>query len=218
MRRPVCLGLLSGAPPVFGAPGACHRRGMPPEIPPPRPVPSAPNEASLREAALNYIARYATTEKGLRLVLLRRIDRWERASADPDTASERAAVAKASVPGIIARMVELGLLNDAAFAENKARGLALNGRSRRAIAARLMAKGIDPAHARSVLPEGDDAEMVSALILARKRRIGPFRKAEPDRDRELGVLARAGFPRDVAVRALAMEQEAAEEAIKQARS
>jgi regulatory protein len=172
----------------------------------------------LHEATLNYLARYATTERGLRQVLLRRIDRWARESADQDTASEHAAAAKASVPAVIARMVELGLLNDAAFAENRARGLALNGRSRRAIAARLMAKGIDPAQARSVLGEGDDAEMVSALILARKRRIGPFRKAEPDRDRELGVLARAGFPRDVALRALAMEQEAAEEAIKVARA
>ena len=57
-------------------------------------------------------------------------------------------------------MVELGLLNDAAFAENRARGLALNGRSRRAITARLMAKGIDPAHARAVLPEGDESELV----------------------------------------------------------
>jgi regulatory protein len=194
---------------------------MSPETPSPPRVPSgrpAPNEASLHEATLNYLARYATTERGLRQVLLRRIDRWARESADQDTASEHAAAAKASVPAVIARMVELGLLNDAAFAENRARGLALNGRSRRAIAARLMAKGIDPAQARSVLGEGDDAEMVSALILARKRRIGPFRKAEPDRDRELGVLARAGFPRDVALRALAMEQEAAEEAIKVARA
>jgi regulatory protein len=115
-------------------------------------------------------------------------------------------------------MVELGLLNDAAFAESRARGLALSGRSQRAIAARLMAKGIDPARARAALPEGEETELVSALILARKRRIGPFRTAEPDRNRELGVLARAGFPRDVALRALEMEPEAAEEAIRVARS
>ena len=73
-------------------------------------------------------------------------------------------------------MVELGLVNDAAFAENRARGLALSGRSQRAIAARLMAKGIDPAQARAVSPSGEETELVSALILARKRRIGPFRR------------------------------------------
>jgi len=172
----------------------------------------------LREAALNYLARYATTEVGLRQVLFRRIDLWTRKAAGEDEVGERAAAAKALVAGVIARLVELGLLNDAAFAENRARGLALSGRSHRAIAARLMAKGIAPSHARAVLPDGDDAELVSALILARKRRIGPFRKAAPDHYRELGVLARAGFPRDVALRALRMDPEAAEEAIRVARS
>jgi regulatory protein len=186
-----------------------------PRRPPDRP---APDEASLREAALNYVARYATTEAGLRLVLHRRIDRWAREATDRDTAQELAAAAKAVVAGVVGRMVELGLLNDAAFAESRARGLALSGRSQRAIAARLMAKGIDAEQIRAVLPEGEEAELAAALILARKRRIGPFRTAEPDRNRELGVLARAGFPRDVALRALEMEPEAAEEAIRVARS
>lgn len=207
-------------PPVCLDPLAWHRRGMsskhpsPPRVSPLRP---APDEASLREAALNYLARYATTEAGLRQVLHRRIDLWARQAAGVDDAGERAAAAKASVAGVVARLVELGLLNDAAFAESRARGLALSGRSRRAIAGRLMAKGIDPDRARAVLPEGDEAELVSALILARKRRIGPFRTAEPNQNRELGVLARAGFPRDVALRALGMEAEEAEEAIRVAR-
>jgi len=60
--------------------------------------------------------------------------------------------------------------------------------------------------------------LVSALILARKRRIGPFRIAAADHNRELGVLARAGFPRDVAMRALAMPAEEAEAAIREARA
>jgi regulatory protein len=185
---------------------------MPPETQRP-----PPDEASLREAALNYLARYATTEAGLRQVLHRRIDTWARQAAGRDDVAERAAAAKAAVPGIVARMVELGLLNDAAFAENRARGLARGGRSRRGIAARLMAKGIDAEQIRAVLPEGEEAELAAALILARKRRIGPFRKGEPDQNKELGVLARAGFPRDVALRALATDPEAAEEAIKAAR-
>jgi regulatory protein len=179
--------------------------------------PPPPDEASLREAALNYLARYATTEAGLRMVLQRRIDRWARLAAGRDDVSERAAAAKACIPAIIARMVELALVNDVAFAESRARGLALSGRSRRMIAARLMAKGISPTQARDALPEQEGGELASALILARKRRIGPFRKAEADRTRELGVLARAGFPRDVALRALAMEAEEAEAVIHAAR-
>jgi regulatory protein len=181
-------------------------------------LPPAPDDASLREAAMNYLARYATTEAGLRIVLQRRVDRWARLAAGQDDAGERAASARACIPAIVARMVELGLINDAAFAEHRARGLALSGRSRRAISARLMAKGIGAAQARAALPETEGGELVSALILARKRRIGPFRKTEPDRNRELGVLARAGFPRDIALRALAMEPEEAEAAIIAARS
>ena len=180
-------------------------------------IPPPPNAVTLREAALNYLARFATTEAGLRLVLFRRIDRWARVAAALEDSGEQAAAARAAVPGIVARMVDLGLINDAAFAENRARGLALSGQSRRAISARLMAKGIDPDQAREAMPEIAGGELVSALILARKRRIGPFRKADPDRNRELGVLARAGFPHDVAARALAMDPEEAEAAIIEAR-
>jgi regulatory protein len=95
----------------------------------------APDTASLHEAALNYLARYATTEAGLRQILHRRIEVWARQAAGEDDVRERATAAKAAVAGVIARLVELGLLNDAAFAENRARGLALSGarigRSRR---------------------------------------------------------------------------------------
>lgn len=175
-----------------------------------------PTETTLREAALNYLARYATTEAGLRRFLHKRIDTWARTVEEP---GERAQGLKSCVPGIVARMVELGLVNDAVFAESRAKGLALGGRSRRAITARLVAKGIDPNQARAVLPEDEGGELISALILARKRRIGPFRlTAGADPNRELGVLARAGFPREVAQRALSFDPEQAEDMIRDARS
>ena len=178
-----------------------------------------PDETSLREAALNYLARYATTESGLRLVLRRRIERWAREATDIEDAAGLATAAMAHIPGIVTRMVELGLLNDTVFAETRAKGLALGGRSRRAIATRLMAKGISPDLARTALPEDAADELVSALILARKRRIGPFRLApEGDANKEMGVMARAGFPRDVAARALEMEPETAEDLVRAARA
>ena len=178
---------------------------------PPRPPPDA---VSLKEAALHYLARYATTEAGLRFVLNRRIDRWARLSRDQEDVAECVTRAKAAIPAIVARMAALGLVNDAEFAASRARGLARGGKSRRAIAARLAAKGINAEQVRAVLPEDGNAELAAALILARKRRIGPFRRMEEgDRGKELAVLARAGFARDVASRALAMEAEAAEAAI-----
>jgi regulatory protein len=186
----------------------------PPANPQDRPPPDA---TSLREAALSYLARYATTEAGLRRVLQRRIDRWAHQTAGRDDARAYVAAAKSAIPAIVVRMVELGLVNDAEYAEARARGLALSGRSRRMITTKLMAKGIAPDQAREVLPDHEGGELASALILARKRRIGPFRKSEPDRNRELGVLARAGFPRDVALQALAMEAAEAEKIIRAAR-
>ena len=93
-----------------------------------------------------------------------------------------------------------------------------------------MAKWIAADQARSVVPDDAEAEFVSALILTRKRRVGPFRRVaegnaraegdartEGDARKELGMLARAGFPRDVAMRALAMDPEAAEVLIRAAR-
>ena len=198
------------------ATGAWQDAGMsdPPTGPPPGGTsPPPPDAASLREAALHYLARYATTEAGLRRVLLRRIDRWARLSGQGDNDAVLGA-ARTAVPGIVSRMVALGLLDDAAYASTRARGLALNGRSRRAITGRLVAKGIAPDQARAALPEEEGSELVSALILARKRKIGPFRRGEENPSRELGVMARAGFSRSLALEALGMEPERAEDTIR----
>ena len=170
----------------------------------------------MHEAALAYLARYAATETGLRRVLVRRIDRWTRAAAERDDARECAAAAKRLVPAIVARMVALGAVDDAAYAQTKARALALSGRSRLGIAARLAAKGVGAAQVRAALPAD---ELVAALILARKRRIGPYsRDQDGDMNKQLAVLARAGFPREVAARALRMDAETAEAAIDAARA
>ena len=58
-----------------------------------------------------------------------------------------------------------------------------------------------------------EQELAAALIHARKRRLGPWRKLDPTpelRRRELANLARAGFQSAVAGRALKLEQEEAE--------
>ena len=56
-------------------------------------------------------------------------------------------------------------------------------------------------------------ELQSALAYARRRRMGPFRPvgAAPDRHKEMASLARAGFPAEVAARALDTGRAEAEE-------
>ncbi len=174
---------------------------------PTRPPGPAPDEAALRQAALNHLARFAATEAGLVRVLGNRIRRWARAAeaAGLDTTGTDAALAIAR--RVAAAMVQAGAVDDAAFAEARARRLARGGRSRRAAAAHLAAKGIAAPTAAAALAAAPD-EADAALAFCRRRRIGPFSPlggAAPDaaqRLRWLGMLARAGFSRDVAERAL----------------
>ncbi len=180
-----------------------------------------PDEASLREAALSYLARYAATRESVRRVLLRRIDRWVAGLPDRDAAAEAIGAARGLVDRVVDRLAELGALNDTAFAESRGLGLLRAGVSRRGAVARLAAKGIAPDQALAVLPEDQDSELAAALVLTRKRRIGPFRAGdEPDvagRRKEFGILARAGFPGGIARQALAMDAEEAETRIRNLR-
>lgn len=173
-----------------------------------------PNADSLYQAALDYLARYAATEAGLRRVLERRIERWVRAQPDPEAAEPARQAARAAVDGVVRRLAAAEALSDTTFAENRARSLVRSGQSTRSIQMRLVAKGIAPDVARRVSVTDAETELAAALVLARKRRIGPFRLADdPDagaRTKEMGVLARAGFSRDVAQRVLDTSREDAE--------
>ncbi len=134
---------------------------------------------------------------------------------DAEAVAEAARTARRAIGPIVARLAAAGAVDDAAFAAARARRLARAGKSRRAAAAHLAAKGIDAATAAAVLPADPEAELAAALILARRRRIGPFRQnAPPDAAgarRELAMLARAGFSAETARRALHLHRSDAEE-------
>ncbi|HTN10024.1 MAG TPA: RecX family transcriptional regulator [Acetobacteraceae bacterium] len=189
-------------------------------MPPRRAAPTLsgpPDEAALYDAAMAHVARYATTQAGLARVLNRRVDRWARAageaSDDPEGLAAAVAGARLAVRAVVARLVALGAVNDAAFAASRARSLGRAGRSRVAVAAHLAAHGVAKETAQAALPDDPAAELGAAVLLARRRRIGPFRRSEADseiRRRELGMLARAGFPQPVAEAALDMPPDEAE--------
>jgi regulatory protein len=182
-----------------------------------------PDSDSLHEAALAYLARYAATQVSLRRVLERRIDRWARhAEADaPEHVMQQAAAARQAALDVVARLAAAGAVDDATYAESKARTLRRAGRSRQAISAQLAAKGVGKDMQHQVLGDDAETEFAAALVLARRRRIGPFRPGEaPDaaaRRRELAILARAGFPQQVARRALDADAAEAEAIVHQFR-
>ncbi|MFT8244759.1 RecX family transcriptional regulator [Roseomonas sp. BN140053] len=176
-----------------------------------------PGGASLREAALNHLAKFSSTEANLVRVLGRRIARWaQRASAEGqpgEAVAAAVAAARAEAVTVARAMVSAGAVDDAAFAASRARRLSRAGRSRRAVAAHLAAKGVAPATAADTLEAAETDEVAAALAHLRRRRQGPFAVNPPDdaaRLKALGALARAGFPRDVAERALELDPEAAE--------
>jgi regulatory protein len=190
------------------------------------PVPPAPDRSRLQEAALAHLARYAATRAGLIRVLDRKIDRWARAATAerPDASDETAAAVEAArvdARALVDRLVSAGAVDDAAFAATRARRLTREGKSRVAVSAHLTAKGVPPAVTADVLPDDEEYEVGAALSLARRRRLGPFRRtSEIDaagRMHEMSVIARGGFSRAIAERALAMTLDEAEDFLRRLR-
>lgn len=104
----------------------------------------------------------------------------------------------------VARVGELGLLNDAGFARRRAAELLRKRKSRREIAADLNAKGIDRDTAAAVLDEllaapedgeGDSPELAAAVALIEKSYARKL--AEGKRPQVMAALARRGFPHGV---------------------
>jgi regulatory protein len=178
-----------------------------------------PDAANLYDVAVAYLARYSATRATLARALNRRIDRWVRAAGNPETAAQ-AAAAKRLVPEVVSRLAAAGAVDDAAFAQSRARKLSRTGHSHRAAAAHLAARGVPSELVRSALPEDEAGELAAAVIYLRRRRLGPFRTgaAPPDvRMKEQGSLARAGFTAATARLALALTAEEAEALVLQRR-
>lgn len=199
-------------------------------------VPAPPDAEGLREAALAHLARFSTTQRGLEQVLERKIRRWAdratRAGLDAEAVTSAAATAQAAVALVIRDMSRLGAIDDQAYARSRVRGLTRTGRSRRAVAAHLVQKGVEAEALSGAIdealgPRGEetarDHELGAALMLARKRRLGPFAASAGDgseadegerrravHEKALGIFARNGFSRDVAEVALEMDRDEAE--------
>ncbi|MBU6164626.1 MAG: RecX family transcriptional regulator [Alphaproteobacteria bacterium] len=160
---------------------------------PARPPPPPLDEAALRELALHYAARFATTQARLRRYLARKLkERGWAGSAPPD------------VTALIDRLAELRYVDDAAYAGMKARAMAARGLGPRRVAAQLAADGVD-ADDRGDAPDAD-AALAVAIAFARRKRLGPFGPAPADRaarQKQLAAMLRAGHGMAVARRVLA---------------
>jgi len=167
-----------------------------------RPPPALTRDR-LEKAALDYVARYASSAGNLRRVLMRRVERAARRDGCDRTE------AAAWVAALVARHVASGVVDDKAFAEAATASLRRRGASARHIRMKLAAKGVDRDTASAAMDAagGSDpaVEQAAALAFARRRRLGPFGPAATRRERrnrDLASLARAGFDLDIARRVI----------------
>lgn len=109
---------------------------------------------------------------------------------------------------------DLKALDDEAFAGITTRNAVRNGKSRRMIAQKLSIKGVASETAAVALDEADD--LYAAVVFARKRAFGPFRRVDLDEKRhgkEMSAFARSGFSFDIGKKVFAMTFEDAEEVL-----
>lgn len=184
-----------------------------------RPWPE-PSSADLLEAATRYLSRYAASEAALVRVLERRIARWQRtADGRPTDIAAQAAAARAAIPAILARLRDAGALDDASFAAARVRRLARSGRSRRVIEAHLAARGVAGDVRQQAIAENATDDVVSAVLTARRRRLGPFRSeagSESSLEKEMAALARAGFPEGIVRQVMRLSRAEADLIVEQA--
>ena len=165
----------------------------------------------LRNAALHYLERYASSSGHLRRLLLAKVARSARAhGGDPERDPERdAGAGAATVEALIAELLGAGLLDDARYAGARARVLHRRGASARAIRAGLRAKEIESDDIDRALAglreEAAEPELAAALTYARRRRLGPYRgpgAREDRREKDLAALGRKGFGYDLTRRVI----------------
>lgn len=152
-----------------------------------KPPPPLDSEA-VERLALHYVERYATTRAKLRSYLARKL-RERGAQGDPP-----------DVEGLVERLSALGYVDDRAFAEARAASLQRRGYGERRLDLALRAAGVAEEDSEAVKTQAEEGAIAAALRFARRKRIGPFAPAEPDRatrNKQFAAMIRAGHRMDV---------------------
>jgi regulatory protein len=153
------------------------------------------DQAALQELALNYVARFATSRAKLSSYLVRKLrERGWNGSTEPDTAA------------VVDKVVDLGFINDAAFAGIKAASLTRRGYGKGRVRIALAASGIGVEDGSVALALAEEQQLAAALRFAERRRVGPYAEITADlaaRQKALAAMLRAGHPMDLARRIIA---------------
>ena len=160
--------------------------------------PSKPmTEKRLGNMIQYYLERYDQPAAHVRRHFLRKITQSAR-----EHQTDTAALTEA-LDANLARLVSGGTINDARVAENLIRSGRQRGWAERRIKLASASKGIPRDVIDGLMKTSEDAgtDRAAALLMARRRRIGPWRTGvdSPElRRKELAILARGGFSYGVA--------------------
>lgn len=147
--------------------------------------PSPPlDEAALRELALRYTGRFATSRAKLLAYLNRKIQ--ERGWGGEDPADPQA---------LVDRLSDLKYVDDASYAVMKSASLTRRGYGARRVAETLRADGIAEADREEAGSQTQDEAWAAAGRFARRKRIGPYAQERPDprlREKWIAAFLRAG--------------------------
>ena len=154
----------------------------------------------LTNIALYYLQRFESSVANLKALLLKKINAY--ALQNPDFDKSQAFL---WVDEILESFQVHNYLNDARFAEMRIRDYLAAGKSEKYIKTKLFEKGISPTLVAQLLSDFEFSSYDNALRLAKKKRIGPYRE-EANRkafwQKDMGVLVRAGFDYDVALKVM----------------
>ncbi|MCW3798213.1 RecX family transcriptional regulator [Sphingomonas sp. BN140010] len=146
----------------------------------PRPL----DEERLRELALHYVGRFATTRAKLAAYLNRKLrERGWAGEGAPD------------LHVLVERLAELGYIDDRAFGVAKAGSLTARGYGTRRVHQALKLAGVTDEDAVDGAAVAEERAADAALRYASRRRIGPFALEPHDpvqREKALAAMIRAG--------------------------
>jgi regulatory protein len=161
----------------------------------PRPL----DDASLRQLAITYVGRYATTQAKLAAYLRRKLcERGWREQHEAD------------IDGLVLRLSELNYVDDEAYGLAKAGALKRKGLGAFRVKQALHAAGIDRELSAVLSETNADEAFDAAMLFARRKRIGPFSQLAADaplKARWTGALLRAGHSADLARKIVTLTRE-----------
>lgn len=176
-------------------------------------------EKYLYNSGLAYLQKFTSSVPNFRRVMDRKINK----SCNYHKEQERDTCIK-MLDTTVETFIRQGLLNDDAYLAGMITSLRRRGLSKQAILSRLQQKGLNKEAILTTLSAHDEAgsnqnpDFAAAVLLIRRKKLGCFGKQDPEKkNRELSSLARAGFSFDIAQKALALEQDEAEEILNEIR-